>query len=312
MQDLSNNIYQYYLKEFEYLSFEKQFHFSSRLYLWSQDLRTKQILQTLQSEYTQNGNPKVAIRNIIKKTKGSLAHGSKNATNLRQPYFEKYALLKTYVSVLFRITFLKTVYNLDLSAYFLELFDEEAIDQLAQALLADKKALAILSTHAVNFLYLYHKVIKQDDSILNPSIFINIGKTQYNLEDKVNLQLLIYLYTHCIIGESLFYRYKPRQHVETYRSMIREMEILIEANFNNINLDNKFEFLVCAKLVDQTSKLESRIFNEAADSISNDGYFLIDKHNNNPQSQNISLNKSEHRNVLFIMACRNFKALDHK
>jgi hypothetical protein len=89
--------------------------------------------------------------------------------------------------------------------------------------------------------------------------------------------------------------------------MIAELEQLIADHFDNINLDNKCEFLVCAKLVGQRSKLERRIVAEANASLSPDGIFLIDRHNHNPQPDNVSIDKSEHRNVLFLMANRDFK-----
>ena len=60
-------------------------------------------------------------------------------------------------------------------------------------------------------------------------------------------------------------------------------------------------------MVNMTSRLESRIFDEAAQSVSSDGTYIIDRLNNNPQVTNVSLDKSEHRNVLFIMAGGPFK-----
>jgi hypothetical protein len=41
---------------------------------------------------------------------------------------------------------------------------------------------------------------------------------------------------------------------------------------------------------------------EAQKSLSDDGDFLVDRHNTNPQTANASLDLSEHRNVLFVMA----------
>jgi hypothetical protein len=86
--------------------------------------------------------------------------------------------------------------------------------------------------------------------------------------------------------------------------MLDELETVISDNYTAINMDNKFEFLVCCKLAGKQSSLESEIFAEAEYSVSEDGTFIVDRHNSNPQTANSTLDLSEHRNVLFIMANR--------
>jgi hypothetical protein len=209
--------------------------------------------------------------------------------------------------VLFRIAFLYTIFGLDSTSYFYELFPKEEVDELAAKLIEDKKALSILSTHAINFLYLYNGLILGDTSALNPDEFLQVGLTSYKLGDPIQLQLQIYLYTHCVIGETMFYfRPIPEVKLRVYRNMVAELELLIDAYFEQINLDNKFEFLVCCKIVGLTSTLEKRIVSEAERSIAENGDFLIDRENFNPQTNNVTIEKSEHRNVLFIMANSDF------
>ena len=125
----------------------------------------------------------------------------------------------------------------------------------------------------------------------------------YDLSDPIQLQLYIYLYTHCVIGESHFYAHAiPERYLPVYRQMLDELETVIEKRFTEINLDNKFEFLVCCRLVGKESSLTRRIDDEAHKSISTEGNFIVDRHNTNPQSANTTLALSEHRNALYIMA----------
>jgi len=269
-------------------------------------------MRVLQVWATGNGNPEQAIRDLVSSALASPVHGSKNAGALREPYFLRYPNLKTYVLVLFRITFLKHIYGIDCRELFFKLFPRREVLALREALLKDDEALAILSTHAVNFLYLFDRMIQSGEPSFNPAYFLDIGGTQYDLTNPIHLQLKIYLYTHCVIGETLFYyRALPPETQAPYTQMLAELETLIDSRFADINLDNKFEFLVCAKIGGFDTKLRARIFDEAARSVSESGTFLVDRHNNNPQTANSTLSKSEHRNVLAIMADRSFTPLTH-
>jgi hypothetical protein len=308
MHDLSNTIYRYYVNRSAELSPPARFHFVSRLYLWNRDPACQKLLADSRPWFTHNDQPEEAIRQVIEDSRLSASHGSKNAAGLRRPYFNKYPQLKTYVSALFRINFLQTVYGLDARELFFRFFDKAKTESFARELARDDDAVRILSTHAVNFFYLYNGLILDDASKVDPEAIYGLGRTGYDLENPVHLQLRIYLYTHCIIGDSLFYyRAVPAERLGIYKSMLDRLEELIGTNFTGINLDNKFEFLVCAAMAGKQTPLKERIFDEAKASLSHEGSFLIDKHNSNPQLNNTNLEMSEHRNVLFIMANRPFK-----
>ncbi|HSX05727.1 MAG TPA: hypothetical protein VLF69_04625 [Candidatus Saccharimonadales bacterium] len=307
MKSLSNNIYDYYVAHFSTLPFDKQLHFASRLFLWSGDSFGARQLELLRPQVTLHDQPAEALRAVYAEAMQTIYHGSKNAASLRAPYFQKYPELRALATVLFRLTFLKTIYGQDATTTFFELFKQEQVETLLERLQADTKALAILSTHAVNVLYLYGRVACSSEDIFDPALFLKVGATSYNLDDPLELQLYIYLYTHCIIGESKFYaRAIPEEYWPVYSTMLDELEACITKRFSMINLDNKCEFLVCCKLTNRTSNLEARIFAEAEESVSEDGVFLVDRHNTNPQTTNSSLDLSEHRNVLYILAHRSF------
>lgn len=307
MSDLSNTILNYYFSHLAELTPEKKFHLASRLYLFSQDKQAKQLLAEMKEYFTAQNNPILAVKTVVEDVRSKPSHGSKNAAALREPYFRKYPELKAYLNALFRINFLLTVYEIDLRDEFFKLFEQSEVEAMRQSLLSDPDAIAMLSTHAINFLYLYDRMIKTDQASLPCKNFYDIGLKQYDLTNPLHIQLLIYLFTHCVIGESRFYaRELPPENLTIYIKMMQYLEDLIGKHYDKINLDNKFEFLVCAKIVGFDSVLVAQINNEAARSISEDGSFLIDRHNKNPQLHNTSLDSSEHRNVLFIMAQAQF------
>lgn len=308
MQYLSNDILSYYLAHLEQLPPDKQFHLASRLYLWDQTPAAQDLITDLRPYFSADDNPKHAVEDVIAYALSSPIHGSKNAAELRRPHFERYPKLKAYVSALFRITFLRHIYDYDVRSVFTDHFPANETRLLIDELLGDSQALAILSTHAVNFLYLYSRVLVEDDTLFDPALFLEIGATEYDRSNPLHLQLLIYLYTHCIIGESQFY-YRALPNNPVYIRMMEELEVIIGEHFADINLDNKFEFLTCARITGFSSSLESKIYAEAEQSRSPNGTFLIDTHNNNPQTANSDLATSEHRNVLFILANKQFSPL---
>ena len=130
----------------------------------------------------------------------------------------------------------------------------------------------------------------------------------YDRANKQDIQLLIYLYTHCIIGESNFYtRTVDPRSMNVFTIMLQELEAVISQQFESINLDNKLEFLVCCRICDYQTQLYERIMQECVASISEEGTFLVDRLNTNGQADRSSFEKSEHRNVLFIMSGSAYK-----
>lgn len=237
--------------------------------------------------------------------------GSKNAAAERAPFFAKYPLLRQLLPLLFRLLFIETVYGIDGREQLKNVIDTAAVPQLIQELMADDRALAILSTHAANFLYLWHRYYLRDEAGFSIEKLYQVGQTAYDLSNKTELQLCIYLYTHCIIGECLFYkRALPGQNSAIYHQMADQLNKIVSEHFDDINLDNKYEVLVSQLICGQTPGLLERVDQEAQKSLSDNGDFIIDRHNNNQQSDNIDLEKSEHRNVLLLLAHLPFRPTD--
>lgn len=297
---LRNAVCDYYYEHFDQLPQDKQFHFASRMYSWSHSPKARKLL-TAQKALLINDKPQKTLNDLINNPPSAKV----NASELRQPYFEKYPWLRGEMLALFRVRHLLTYYGIDCRDDLLDIVAKKELHSKSNQLKKDREATAILSTYAINYIYLV-------DSILFPGSSNDLtafAKDVYAMKDlfgnsKQDMLLLIYLFTHCVIGQSNFYE-KPVE-ANVYRQMVLYIERLIQNNFTDINLDNKFEFLVCAKLINYKSHLEDKILAEAVSSLSPEGIFLIDSHNLAKQNNKTSFSDSEHRNVLFIMSQTDF------
>ena len=250
--------------------------------------------------------PEQSLQNTLQTIIDTPQSGRRNAHELRQPYFEKYPLLYGAHAALFRVRHLDAVYGIDARQALYDCIPRETLLELRDSLMNDQGALQVLSTFAVNYCYLLTRVVERDEAGLDLTRFLDAGHS-YDLSDKTQVQLLIYLYTHCIIGESNFYTQTiPEDKRPIYITMLQELEPIIETNFESINLDNKLEYLVCTRICGYETRLFEPIYAEAGQSISPEGMFIIDIHNTNVQEDRNDFVKSEHRNVLYIMSASEY------
>jgi hypothetical protein len=299
--DLRKSVLDYYLANFSLLSDDKQFHFATRCAAWNGDKRCQTHLERIRAQLVPDPLTAPALKASLAELIKNPPEASINAATARAPFFARYPQLRGIDFALFRVRHLGEVYGIDARSELLELISEKQLRDLQDALMQDSEAIKVLSTYAINYLYLLHKVLFEDDA-LHRTRFLEIGK-DYRATDATQLQLLIYLYTHCIIGETNFYAQNiPAKHMPLYRTMLEQLESHIADNFDAINLDNKLEFMVCCQICQYDTKLRARIDEECQQSVSEDGMFIIDRHNSNRQSSKSSFEASEHRNVLFIMS----------
>jgi hypothetical protein len=310
MKNLSNTVHDYYFSHLDSLSEDSKFHLASRLYLWSQDAAARTVLEEMKAWFTHDGKPELSLTRAIEEVRANPYGKVSNAIALRRPYFEKYPLLRSCNVCLIRMATLKSLFDIDLGGTFFTYFDKPEVEAMRTSLLADTLSLSMLSTYGINFLYLYDRLVCGDEDRLPVRRLLEVGQHAYNLDDSSHLMLLQYLYTHCIIGESLFYsRRLPTANGDIYRRMIKELEQVMKPRLSGIHLDNKFEFLVAARLCNVDSELAGPIFEEAEHSLAPDQDFLIDRYNSAVQRDRSTLDKGEHRNVLFMMAGRPFTPL---
>lgn len=312
MNNLSNTVRDYFVSHFEELPLDKQLHFASRLWFWKQDETARRLLDNLRPKIIPTGDIIDSLRQIQNGHILPLRQGSANVFHLREAHFLRYPSLRPTATTLYWGLILDTCYNLDARSRLGELLPLSELQGLYDSLITDPEATAILSTHAVNFMYLYQRYVRKNEVAPHPADFISLALNDalYLPASPLHAQLKIYLLTHTIIGESMFYqRTLTPEKVKSYLPVIRLLEAIIDAQFQSVNLDNKLEFLVCCQLLSYQTGLEKNILAEAAASLSSEGDFLIDTHNTNPQSAYTSFDKSEHRSLLFLLATtqRDFK-----
>ena len=305
---LAHEIEAYYLAHLDELTPDKRFHFASRLAAWDDDSAARELLVSCQPEYVKASDEMLAdIRQLLEHP----PEAKINALTERQPFFDTYPELRGRILALFRVRHLRDIYGVDLTQEFLAFVSKDELYAMADRLEADQEAIKVLSTYAINYLYLVRRILYPDGNegmIRLVETTLGIGQ-RYDTTNPTEIQLLIYLYMHCIIGAANFYHDEiAEDEREPYLEMVRQLEVVIGQNFETVNLDNKFEFLVCCRMLGYDTPLFVRIHDEAARSISANGTFVVDTWNHNAQSDKVTLSDSEHRNVLYIMSTRPYHA----
>lgn len=302
---LANDISDYYKKHFGDISSDKQFHFATRLGAWNSDSFCLHALEE-RADIARGGDLE-AIKKDLKDLIDNPPKAKINAASTRERYFATYPELRGRMLALFRVRHLLAHYSIDARAVLLEVCPFDELAALSKALVEDDEALKILSTYAINYIYLLHFVLfpEQPEPAGIAEKIYGLGDS-YDLSSPEQIQLLIYLYTHCIIGEANFYARPVERDRDVYIAMLEKLNQIIGQNFDKINLDNKLEFLVCARIMGFKTPLFDRIYNECEGSISREGTFVVDRLNSFSQSNKTSLSDSEHRNVLLIMSATRY------
>lgn len=305
--NLPQEVENYYFDHISELDNDKQFHLATRLYGWSQEPRAKRMLDAFKPSYAYGKEIHEDLSGLISNPPAAKI----NALETRQPYFDKYPVLRGRIFALFKVRHLRDMYGIDVRQQLLTIVDRQELEELAECLVNDPEGIRILSTYAINYLYLVRQILfESPESMTGFLTSLQTVTDGYDRSDPTDVQLLIYLYTHCIIGASNFYlNAVPAHHKELYIHMTKELEPLLTSMYDHINLDNKFEYLVCCRIIGYDTPLFERVFEEATRSISPDGTFVIDTHNDNRQGTKISLNDSEHRNVLLVMSARPYHSI---
>lgn len=284
-----------------------QFHYASRMWLWRQDVWSRDVLDHMRAWYigeTPEETRKILLDIVARKDKPR-AVNQKRA--YKRQYFERHQMLPIYNALLFKVIFSDSIYGYDIRPYVRELVSDREFLQLFNELLVDRDAVRVLSTHAINFFYLlknYFKSLRLLSSVLiDPQELIEMAQDYSDLVDqgiigkKDAIKLQIYMLTHAILGESKFYQ--RRVWPAGFGNICKMLEKIIGENYFEISLDNKLEFLVCADICRYKTRLRHMILAEAKRSVSWAGAFIVDK--DAPLVRH-AIHTAEHRNVLYIMA----------
>jgi len=302
MQNTTDKVRKTYFDRFDEMELEYQLHFASRLSAWNGDQAAKQKLADLEHIVVPSSHDE-RIKNLEDVRLELAAKDFERDVNnyqARKPFFEKYPDLLLVHNALFRIRHWYCIYGIDEREGLFEVLPKQQVEAMITELSGDKEAVRVLSTYAINVFYLYEKLYADDKDVIDIDKILGL-KESYDHSDKKDLQMLIYLYAHCILGETLFYAQPVQKRLGAYLEMLKQIETILERNYDDVNLDNKFEFLVCARICDYQTKLASKIYDEAERSLNDEG-FIVDKFNQNSSPAKQTFLMSEHRNVLFIMS----------
>ncbi len=302
MNSLSNSIYQYLLSHFENLPLDKQFHFCSRLATWSNDAACAQLLATMRGSFLATNDPLQTLEMVRDGALIPLLPGNEKLLHLRELSNKAYPQLRATARLLYWAALLDHTYAVDFRPAVNAMLPRQELAQTYETLLTDHAAIGMLSTHAVNFLFLYKQYVEQVTGP-DPALFVAIANEPgvYDLSDPLQLQLCLYLLTHVVIADSMFYTVTPTVARQSYHALLASLELRMAPRLSDITLDNKLEFLVCCKFTGFETALETAILQEAEQSVSSAGSYLVDTRNTTMTSYT-TLEKSEHRSVLYIMA----------
>lgn len=303
MQPIASIIKSTYFERYDEMPLDYRLHYASRLAAWELNADATAKLAQIKDEVVPKTHDERwnTIASIREELKVKDYERDVNDYARRKPFFEKYPDLLLLHNTLFRLRHWFCIYDIDERALLYDLLPKEKIHALLTELQADTEAKSILSTYFINTIYLYTNLYPESGfGSFDPLDVLNLA-AQYDTSLESDTRLLIYLFTHCILGETLFYYQPITRHIDTYKKMLAVLETTIEAQYDSISLDNKCEFLVCAQICSFPTKLTDRINEEAAKSLNQDGY-IVDVFNTalNPKKQSFVM--SEHRNVLYIMA----------
>ncbi|MEI6228800.1 MAG: RimK/LysX family protein [Candidatus Saccharibacteria bacterium] len=292
------------------------FHFASRMWLWTGDSWARKQLDIMQESFIglTDADIDARIQKIVE-TATNRSQGVNQKKAFRKEAFEKHDKLSLYNALLFKTVFCDSVYDLDIRPFIRKyVSDKDFIDQFNK-LIDDGDSIRLMSTHAINYFYLLKNYFK-DKISLSSSVLVTPGEILKLLPGYKNLEksgiidrersikLQIYLLTHAIIGASRFYARRVR--AAHFITFCKKIERLIKNNYYDISLDNKLEFLVCSQICGYESTIRQAIEQEAEQSVSWAGNFLVDTLNTHTSITGNCLRISEHRNVLYLMSQHQF------
>jgi len=297
----SKLIRNYYQRHAHTMTEKKQFHWHSRLWLWTGDAESRKQLDQLKGYYI--GEDEDSMRRKIawhlRATTEEL-YESINFQKERAKLFEVYPKLINYEQLLLLILFSKTVYGMDIGPLVREQIEFDEIVAYRDRLQSNPGHIATLASFAVNYLYLTETIV--GSKRVSPEFLYDVATRHGDTKEVSQIKLQMYLLLHCIIGESQFYSQRVERDLPIYTNMLKYVEQRFFTHYHQISTDLKFEFLVCAALCNYSTKLKSIMVSEGEQSLSPIGNFIVDAYNDNRRTLRRVLNSSEHANILYTMA----------
>lgn len=198
-----DNIKDYYFRNFEKLNKEQQIHFAWGLYSWNQDKAAYKKLLLLKPHLNGDGDFQSVWRRLEHES-DSNAHGKGKMAKIHVKYFSRHPGLLAKTWQLLYVLRLQTIYGIDARPELLRFHSFASFKQTLAKLEQDPEAIAMLSAAAINYIYLFHYLLLGSTKALDPLELLSTCKPYYDMNDSMHLKIQSYLYTHLVIGESLF------------------------------------------------------------------------------------------------------------
>lgn len=292
-----------YMQALPTISTRKQFHFLSRAYLWSKQPQYLELLNALHEKWWKDFDVLATrIQRIPHAHEGGAYTRGKK---YRREAHAQYPSIRLYNRFFFKLLFDQTIFQGTAHETYVSCVDETHLRTLRARLVEDDEAVCILSTPAVNFLTLSHHFFPQVGEWMPPAFYLKVGDSITLGEPTHDLDAHFYLYTHALIGFTHFYAHDiPAEIRPQCIALIERLEYFLATQYNNLSLDHKCEFLVCAKLLTYDTVWKSRIYDELFASCAPQGTHFINTLNTYAErgEGKQSLTRMEHTNILALMA----------
>lgn len=279
----------YYYQHFEELGPEKKFHFATRMKNY---FKTHDFDRYLADNRPSDNLAEVLNNNDFSKVSNYI---------LRKPFFEKYDGVYGVEATLFRVHHLLAEYNFDTRTNFLELYPQDSLYKLADDLMRDEEALRILSTWAVNVIYLTEELFPRGKNVIR-----ELSEWALRLDTKTcDPTLMSYLCTHIVLCESSFYKKNLLEspNLKILRKLIEKDAAVVRDNIETISLDAAIEFLVCCNMTGLDYPEIRAAISKICKGFKKDSPYLINyRRAKSPDSHLRTLSGAEHINVLYIMS----------
>jgi len=300
-QATPDEIKRYYFKNFAKLSKEQQVHFAWSLYSWNKDKSAYDKLLSLKPHLTGGGDFKSVLQRLEDESKSN-TYGKGKMAGVHVKYFSRHPGLLAKTWQLLYTLRLQTIYGIDARSELLRFRSLETFRQTLTTLERDPEAIAMLSAAAINYIYLFHYLLLGSTRAIDPYKLLNTCKPYYDTNDSMHIKIRSYLYTHLVIGESLFFnRSIQRSKAEIYQIIMREAEDFLASYYFEHSLDNKYEFLACAHFVGNNPAILPVIMSEASNSFYGSRLYTFDKLNANPNKHKPGIAAMAHSMIFYIV-----------
>lgn len=294
-QQKANAITYFYLHSREFLHPYYWFHFVTRLFLVLHNPEAEKQLNTFYAEQYINQNRDHFWNMLV----AVLTKPASSMDPERKKYLRIYPTLRENARYCIGTLFAKKIWGMEFQEKLGPLLLESGAEDTWNRVLSDTRALQVLSTYAINFLYAVNHFLKINDELtLLKKLYAVLNSPWDNTISQMQ-QKKVYFLTHLIINDSHFYTRKiPRSHYTLHLQHVLECENQLEQDLSDISLDCLCEFVEACKYIDYATTVKKKILK-----------YVLNTHDNLKRQYLTEINaptwspdEAEHLNCMFVLA----------